>query len=344
MKFTITKPDGDEQHGALQDDQIARVDRADQQAADARQRKDRLDDQRAADQAADIDAGDRDQRQRRWFQACTNRMRDGLQALGLGDRDIVLLQGGDHVGAQHPHQHRPFGEGQGQRRQHEAAQVAERVFGERHVAGRRQPGAARRQTDRSAGWPRGRSAATACRRPSPVMKRSNAPPLFAAQTMASGTPITSPVISASTISSIDTGRRSATACSTVCAGAERAAEIALQHVAEPAEVAPPDRQIEPHVVAQRRNVLRRRLIAEDHVGEIAGQQRGDQEGEQGDGKQDRQQIEQPSDDEAEHERSTPARRRRRRSRRRTSWGCPSGAPWRWRSRCSGRSRTRSPPC
>src|SRR4051794_21352673 len=58
---------GDHQHRSLQDDQIAGVDRTDQKPADSRQRKDRLDDQRAADQSADIDAGDRDQRQRGWL-------------------------------------------------------------------------------------------------------------------------------------------------------------------------------------------------------------------------------------------------------------------------------------
>ena len=58
-------------------------------------------------------------------------------------------------------------------------------------------------------------------------------------------------------------------------GAERPSKIALQHVAEPAEIAPPDRLIEPHVMAQRRDFLRRRLIAQDHVSEIARQQRGD---------------------------------------------------------------------
>ena len=31
------------------------------------------------------------------------------------------------------------------------------------------------------------------------------------------------------------------------AGAERAAEIALQHIAEPAQIAPPDRLVQPHV-------------------------------------------------------------------------------------------------
>ena len=38
------------------------------------------------------------------FRACTKRMRDGCQSLGLGHRDIVFLQGRDHVGAQHAHE------------------------------------------------------------------------------------------------------------------------------------------------------------------------------------------------------------------------------------------------
>src|SRR6185503_11528696 len=40
--------DGDEQHRALQDDEVASVDRADQQPANARQGEDRFDDHRAA--------------------------------------------------------------------------------------------------------------------------------------------------------------------------------------------------------------------------------------------------------------------------------------------------------
>src|SRR5262249_35924229 len=59
--------DGDQQHGALQDDEIAGVDRADDQPADARQRKNRLDNDGATDQPPDIDPGHRDQRQRRRF-------------------------------------------------------------------------------------------------------------------------------------------------------------------------------------------------------------------------------------------------------------------------------------
>src|SRR2546426_5001551 len=53
----------DQQHDTLQDDEVAREDRADQQPADARESKNRLDDDGAADQPADIDAGNRHQRQ-----------------------------------------------------------------------------------------------------------------------------------------------------------------------------------------------------------------------------------------------------------------------------------------
>src|ERR1044072_4059076 len=45
---------GHEQHHALQDDEVTGVDGADQQAADARQGEDGLDDQGAADQASDV--------------------------------------------------------------------------------------------------------------------------------------------------------------------------------------------------------------------------------------------------------------------------------------------------
>ena len=50
---------------------------------------------------------------------------------------------------------------------------------------------------------------------SPVRNRSSALPLFTAHRMASGMAISRPSTSASTISSSDTGRRSATAASTV---------------------------------------------------------------------------------------------------------------------------------
>src|SRR5262245_22911473 len=87
---------GDQQHHPLQDDEIVGEDRADEEPADAWKRKDRLDDQRAADQPADIDAGDRHQRQRRGLERMYEQDARRRQALGLGQRDIVFLQGRDH--------------------------------------------------------------------------------------------------------------------------------------------------------------------------------------------------------------------------------------------------------
>src|SRR5262245_46228745 len=58
---------GNQQHHALQHDEVTGEDRSDQQAANAGKRKDGLDDQRTTDQATDIDAGDGHQRQRRGF-------------------------------------------------------------------------------------------------------------------------------------------------------------------------------------------------------------------------------------------------------------------------------------
>src|SRR5882757_11107002 len=71
---------GDQQHYALQDDEIARADRADQKPADSREGEHCFNDNSAADQAADIDAGDRHQRQRRRLQRMHEQDAGGLQA------------------------------------------------------------------------------------------------------------------------------------------------------------------------------------------------------------------------------------------------------------------------
>src|SRR5882672_10949296 len=59
---------GDQKHHALQDDEVAGADRADQKPADSGQREHRLDNDGAPDQPADINAGDGHQRQRRRLQ------------------------------------------------------------------------------------------------------------------------------------------------------------------------------------------------------------------------------------------------------------------------------------
>ena len=135
---------------------------------------------------------------------------------------------------------------------------------------------------------------------SPVRKRSTALPLFTAHRMASGMPI-SEAHHFGDDHELERHRQAVGHRGEHgLAGAEGAAEVAVQHVPQPDAVALPDRQVEPHLGAQRRDLLGRRLVAQHRIGEIARQQRGDQEGEQRDGKQDRQQIKQPpSADEAE---------------------------------------------
>ena len=128
MKFISTKPHGHNSTTPCRMIEVAGIDRADQKPADPRQREDRFDDHRAADQAADIDAGDGDQGQRRRLQRMHEQDARRLQALGLGHRNVVFLQGRDHVGTQHAHDTRPFAERQRQRRQHEEAQIADRIF------------------------------------------------------------------------------------------------------------------------------------------------------------------------------------------------------------------------
>jgi len=55
------------------------------------------------------------------------------------------------------------------------------------------------------------------------------------------------------------------------------AEVTQRHVAQPLQVALPDRQVVAHLVAQGGDFLRRRLVGEDSVGKIARQQRSDRE-------------------------------------------------------------------
>src|ERR1043166_4487904 len=74
---------GNDQHHPLQDDEIAGIDRANQQPADPRQREDRLHDNGTADQSPDVDAGYRNERQRRWFQRMHEQNAGGLQSLGF---------------------------------------------------------------------------------------------------------------------------------------------------------------------------------------------------------------------------------------------------------------------
>src|SRR6185312_5983169 len=84
---------GDNQHHTLQDDEVAGVDGTDQQTADSRQGKNRFHNDSATDQSTDIDAGYRDQSERRGLQRVHEQDARGLQSLGFRQRDIIFLQG-----------------------------------------------------------------------------------------------------------------------------------------------------------------------------------------------------------------------------------------------------------
>jgi len=132
-KFISTKPAATSKHHALQMIRSAGVDRADQQPPIPGSAKNGFDDQRAADQAADVDAGDGPQGSAMTaFNACTNRMRDAFNPLAFGQCDVVLLQGRDHVGTKHAHDPRPFGDRERQRgAAPESANFSGRILSER---------------------------------------------------------------------------------------------------------------------------------------------------------------------------------------------------------------------
>ena len=104
----------------------------------------------------------------------------------------------------------------------------------------------------------------------PVMKRSNGPPLRAAQTIASGTPIDERT-ELRQQHQLDRYRQPfGHRLQHRLAGAEGAAEIALQHMAEPDEITLPDRLIQAHVSPQRSQILRRRLVGKDRMARSPG--------------------------------------------------------------------------
>jgi aminoglycoside phosphotransferase len=100
----------------------------------------------------------------------------------------------------------------------------------------------------------------------PVMKRSNGPPLRAAQTMdrQGGELRQQHELNGDRQPFGDRLQHR-------LPGAEGTAEITLHDMAEPDEVALPDRQVQSHVMPQRSQVLRRRLIGKDRIGKIARQ-------------------------------------------------------------------------
>src|SRR5215472_9135376 len=105
--------DRDKQNGALQHDEVPCIDRVDDEPSDARQREYRLDHDCATDKAPDVETDHRDEGKRRRLQCMDEKDAPRLEAFGPCHGDIVLLERGDHVAAQHAHERRPFEEGEG---------------------------------------------------------------------------------------------------------------------------------------------------------------------------------------------------------------------------------------
>ena len=113
---------------------VAVEDRAEQQAADPGQREDRLDDDGAAEQGADVEADDGQQREARRTEGVAPEHPSVRQALRPRHVDEVLLQGGDHVAAQEPHVHGDLRRRQRHGGQRHRFEVLRGAVAERHVA------------------------------------------------------------------------------------------------------------------------------------------------------------------------------------------------------------------
>src|SRR5829696_5080725 len=131
--------DADHDDGALHHEEVALEDAEDDEAAEAVESVDLLDDQRPADEVADGDADHGQERERRRAEGVAEEDVPRRHALRLGHADEVLLEGGHHVRAQQPHVDGHQAEGQGQRRQQHAAEVLTRVLAELRRVGGRQP-------------------------------------------------------------------------------------------------------------------------------------------------------------------------------------------------------------
>ena len=132
--------DGDQQHRALDLLQVARADVAHQHLADAGQVEHPLDDDDAGDEAGDLHAEDRDDRDRGVAQAVAVQRLRARQALGPRRADVVLVQHVERRRAHEAQQHGALRQGQRDRRQHQRLGRRGRVVPARR-AGSPAPGA-----------------------------------------------------------------------------------------------------------------------------------------------------------------------------------------------------------
>ena len=193
-----------------------------------------LDDHRAADQAADIDAGDGDQGQRRGLQGVHEQDARRLQSLGPAPSRCSPPAGSrscrSAARASAPAIRRAPASAPAARSSANCRPDLRRTARSRSPAA----SAARPRTDRSAGSPTRNVGTDSMPKAVPVMKRSNAPPLRTAQAMASGMPIASAAELGQEHQLERYRQPFGDGLQHGLPGAERSAEIALQHMAEPA--------------------------------------------------------------------------------------------------------------
>src|SRR6478735_3170689 len=113
----------DHEHRSLDHDEVAVVGGSDDQAAHPGQREEVLDDDRRADQPAEADAHQGDERERRRTERIAEEDVHGPHPLRLGGEDVVLVEGADQVVAQDPREHRGLGERDRQRGQERVVEV-----------------------------------------------------------------------------------------------------------------------------------------------------------------------------------------------------------------------------
>ena len=163
----------DEQRDALDGREVAGEDRVDHERSEPGNREHVLDDQRPADQVAEVDADDRDSRYRRVAQHVDAEERGAGHALGAGRADVFRAEDRMVDARRLRMMRRAHRDGQGERRQEQVVQVVRR--GLPVAADREDPHPDREEQDQHDADPELRHALPeqACRRAPP---RSRAPP------------------------------------------------------------------------------------------------------------------------------------------------------------------------
>ena len=127
------------QHDALHDGVVAVEHGIDDQLAEARNRKNLLGQHRARQQRAEFERAQRDDRRQRVAHGVLEDDRAFGKALGAGGADVIAFQHLQHGAAGVPHQDRGDGVAEHEGRHDGGGEAGAPVFGQRHIARRRQP-------------------------------------------------------------------------------------------------------------------------------------------------------------------------------------------------------------